>query len=230
MNKKAFTHLEMITAIVLFIFAVFSVVTLYNYFSSAKEVDSSMLDIFQANLLEQAGNFTKVDVFVPSFSDDCFNISLNSDIGDLQENTSVYNNNQRTNFSINNNISIHNEGAGIYEIYSFSFNASNLNDRLPSGECVNVDYNYSLPLKGKIFSHEKLQKIKEDYYNDYDGLKQDLKFQGDFSLVIENETTTLFNMTRQKPLRADVFAKNFPIKIFNLDGKIINAMVNLQVW
>lgn len=229
-NKKGFTHLEMITAIILFVFAAFSIILLFNNYSKSHEISYSTLDFFEKNFLDKAGNFTKVDVFVSPSSSPCFKIPLNPNLYNLPSNIIIFGNREAAFSKDSNYFFIEDTDVNLYEIYSCSFSTLSTGLTLSINDCEEVSYNYSLHLKDKIFSYAQLQAINDSYYNgSYNDLKKSFDFAGDFSMKISNDTTTLFEMTRQKPLRAEVLAKNFEIKIFK-DKKIITAVVNLQAW
>jgi len=236
-NKLGVTHFEMIVALILFIFAVFGSLALYNsYFKNFSSLERANLDVFERNFMKHSDNFTKVDVFVGTIPEEvlCFNVSLNSNVNGRLEKLFVLSNNARANFSldVNGDMSIENRGSNFYELYLFSFDTTDKN--LAISPCDNAVANYSTPLTGKIFSSDTLEDFKINYTDDYNNLKKGWDLPNDFSMTIkdvEDEGDILFNMTRTKPMNTEVLSKSFIIKIFDEDeNKIINAIVNIQIW
>jgi len=87
---------------------------------------------------------------------------------------------------------------------------------------------YSIPSHGRIFSYKQLVLMGQKYKNDYETLK--IEFGTDFNLNIKDESDkSLISMTRTKAAGAEVYAKNFRIKIYK-NNEVINAIVNVQTW
>ena len=81
----------------------------------------------------------------------------------------------------------------------------------------------------KIFVKENLTQLNKSYYSDYNNLKEKLGFNDeDFALIVYYDNKNI-TMTRTKP-QVIVNAIQFPIKIMNESGDIIEGYVNLQVW
>jgi hypothetical protein len=62
MNRRAVTNVEMVVAIVIFVFTIFSMLVLFNVFHKADNKSNS-LDAFEQNFLESAGNYTLVEEY-----------------------------------------------------------------------------------------------------------------------------------------------------------------------
>ncbi len=59
MNRRAVTNVEMVVAIVIFVFTIFSMLVLFNVFHKA-ENKSNSIDEFEQSFLEGAGSYTLV--------------------------------------------------------------------------------------------------------------------------------------------------------------------------
>jgi hypothetical protein len=229
-NKRGITNIEMVVAIILFVLAVFTIVLGFNAFHKTSADKDKILENFEQNFLAKAQDFKKVDVYVSfSGSPTCLKIPMNENFKNaVQDNMSIYYDGNLMDFNLESdgNISILNGGIGIYEIYLFSFNVSNSR----TSNCVLVDYNYSLPSQGKIFSYEMLENINNTYsdYAGYETLKQE--YGNDFTMIINDESgNEMFSMKKSKPVNAEIFARNFMIKIYD-QNKIVNALVHLEIW
>ena len=235
-NKRGVTNFEIIVALILFILAVFGSLAIYvSYFKNGpSSLETNNLDIFETNFMKHADNFTKVDAFVnlSGLNVPCFNISLNSNINGSFDNIYVLYNNSGTNFSLDTgNMSIGSNKSGIYELYLFSFNAID-KPSTSFSSCYPVSISYSIPLTGKIFSFDTLEGFNENYTDNYTNLKNQWDLSNDFAMTIKYENgTTLFDMMGEKPINTEVLSKSFIIEIFDENqGKIINALVTVQIW
>lgn len=96
-----------------------------------------------------------------------------------------------------------------------------------------VIINVSTARSSFILSFEKLKKINESYYTEYDELKKrfDVPALGDFAIKIYNGTDVFFDMARNIPKGLNVQAREFPISILDENtAKRIKAFVNIRVW
>jgi hypothetical protein len=61
-DKRAVTNLEMVVAIVIFVFTIFSMVMLFNVFHKPS-IQGNSLDEFEQRFLDRAGNYTLVEAY-----------------------------------------------------------------------------------------------------------------------------------------------------------------------
>ena len=117
-----------------------------------------------------------------------------------------------------------------YSNVTFFHNPLNLNCPL-----LNLSqYKYGAPRTYQMYYYPYFERLKEEYDNSYDKLKQNLSFPAlaDFSINVTDRLGKdgIFSMTRKKPLRIEVNAKDLPIEIINPDGTTQRAVLNIQVW
>ncbi len=74
-NKRAVTNVEMVVAIVIFVFTIFSMLILFNVFHKA-ENESNSLEEFEQRFLERAGNYTLVGAKCNSKFNYIYNLSF----------------------------------------------------------------------------------------------------------------------------------------------------------
>jgi len=209
-NKKAITNIEMSVAIILFVAAVFSIILIFNLYYKPDKINPAVLDDFEKNFLNYADDFTKVGVYVNPGS--CINVSLNDNLN----NPAVFFDNSQVGSHLDGGRLTFNGSFGdYYEIYNFSSNNMNF-----FGDCLSSDYNYTIPVQGKIFLGDKLNTIALGFSNT--------------NIVIKDENDVeLINTHKAPPKGVEVLAKTFFILVYNNQSsqiKIENCQVNVQIW
>ena len=231
-GKKGMSHIELIVAILIFIFAVVTVIYLINFQSS--EGDSQyFLNILEGKLRERAEiSYAGIDLSIEQpVTGDCFSVNKPSFLIE-QTNTIIKTDSISTGnefiFS-GDKILIANTG-DFYKIYYFS---SDVTDDfvLQSANCIDLvereDYNYSIIYRDEIFAEQAFENLP-----DYEQLKQDFGLEGkDFSIRVQGINDNFsFILEKQKTALTEVQAKEFLVNVFMKDGRKINAILNLQIW
>ena len=93
-------------------------------------------------------------------------------------------------------------------------------------------YSLSVPRTETMYYSKYLAEINKSYYNNYSGLRQDLKFpeSSDFAIVVFDESKNkMFEMTKPLP-RTNILSKEFPVEILSENGVIIKGYMRLLVW
>lgn len=244
-NKRGISHLELIIAMLIFIFAVISAVLFIISATGQYKTDSNSntLKLLENNIRKETEiNFNETLLFINSSNKDCLNISFPKI---SQENTIILDNNLNLiafNFShgpgqswllVNNTNKGHNS---VYSIYSFSEDITK-DKRL--GSCLGIDnlniskdYNCSITFHDKIFSKRKFLELRSKAYSGYTNLKRMLDLGNkDFEVNIKNENGFNLNITNKtQPRQVEVKAEEFPAEIMLENGTIINAIINIKVW
>lgn len=228
MRKRGISHLELVTAILIFLFAVGVAIYFINIRIKI-ETPEPLLDALEAKLREKAEiDFNKTSVFIDS-TGDCFNISLHSDL--QQEDLTFITDGANVAFNFSDEwLLINNTGQNLYKIYSFPADVTE-DLRLGVQTCTDLtegqDYNYSITYHGKIFTEKNLLDLKEMYDKQYRKLREDLGIgDRDFAINVEN----IVEMTKLIPEQVEVQVREFPIEVILEDGTIIEAKANIQVW
>lgn len=240
-RKKGMSHLELIVGILIFIFAVVSVIYFINLKTATPIIISeSHLDILESGLRKEAElDFNKTVLYIRNIPNAvCFSVSKHSTLEnqDFVFITTDINQPVAFEFSGNDLLLIENTGEDLYKIYSFSADVIDENP-LGSLSCYPLlegDYDYSIVYRDKIFTQKNLSYLKNEYNNNYESLKEDFGLSNkDFSIIVKNEETGLveIEMTKLKSAAVEVQAREFSAEIVKEDGTIIkNCRINIQIW
>jgi hypothetical protein len=99
--------------------------------------------------------------------------------------------------------------------------------------CENLD-NFELGgvIEIELFSYSKLSKIKQKYYNDYEGLKKELRLPPvfDFAIIPEGLPEIRMEPVNGIPDGVDVLAKDYVTKVLRSNGAISNERFNIRIW
>ena len=239
-RKKGMSHLELIVAILIFIFAVVSVISFINLKTAAPIIISeSHLDILEAGLRKEAElDFNETRLYIHNIPyDDCFSVSKHSTLENQDFVFITTDINQPVAFEFSENeLLIENTGENLYKIHSFS---ADVIDENPLGSFISCypllegDYDYSISYRSKIFTQNNLLALKDEYNNNYESLKQDFGLSNkDFSIIVKNEESGLvIKMTKLKSAAVEVQAREFSAEIVKEEGIIIkNCRINIQIW
>ncbi|MCL6500840.1 MAG: hypothetical protein K6T16_02290 [Candidatus Pacearchaeota archaeon] len=228
-GKKGIGHLEMITAMLIFLFAVVFVVYIINISLRAR-TSEPVLDALEAKFREEAEiNFTKTLLKINAENNpDCFIVPRHSDFA--QETLMfITQNSQMANFNLNGDLLIENRGNRLYEIYVFPEDVMN-DYRLPPGsECEAPDggSSYSVNYHGRIFSAKRLSELDD---REYEELKTRFNLgTKDFEIILSGDINIKIG-EKVPPKKVEIEARAFPIEVMREDGEIVEAMVNMKIW
>ncbi len=231
-KKRGISHLELITAILIFIFAVGVIIYFVNI-TIKTETQKPLLEVFESKLREKAEiNFKEISLFIKDGYGDCFNLSLHSDLQQGNENlTFMKDETGGVAFNFSNGwLLINNTGQNFYRIYSFPVNVTKeirLNDMVCNPLIERQDYNYSITYYGKIFTEKNLLQLKQKYDNEYRELRKEFNIGNkDFAIIVKN----LIEMKKPIPKQIEVQAKEFPVEIILESGDIVKTTINIQIW
>ncbi len=114
-------------------------------------------------------------------------------------------------------------GPNVYYVY-FSDEFLN-NGEICSSDSITIG---SISNKS-VLSNSSIWEIKDKYYADYSGLKEDLKIPA----VIDFEIYTFdgeYNLTRGNLGEIDIIAKRYTLSVLNSNGDLINRDFVFRVW
>ena len=171
-GKRGISNIEMSIAIILFVAAVFLIIMIFSLFNKSVSRDYALLDSFERNFMKEAQNYTKVGVYVNNTkvgvyvnSQLCINVLFNNNLN--KNNIAVFFNNSRASSNLNGDYLTFEGNHSYYEVYELSFPAN----KPYSTACNLVDFNYTIPVQGKIFYDQDLINLKYDYDHDYSAIK-----------------------------------------------------------
>lgn len=225
-NKKGIGHVEMIVSFsIFFLFVIF----LFTYLNPIKapSISKVLLDIVEQGLDNYTAKVLEIAVKVGSGG--CFQIKCpfndcsenNVFVKDKSGNVCGFNYGTAT-----GNLSISGTGDFFYLYHS------DKSIKPPEGSCSGAtprQTKFSVPKLQVLYLDSELERLNEEYENDYEGLKSRFGFPvaSDFSISIEG----MFTMSVTKPKGVAVIARDTPISI--LDGntkEIIKGSMNIRVW
>jgi len=84
----------------------------------------------------------------------------------------------------------------------------------------------------KIVSNSSLTAMRDKYYSDYAGLKSDLKVADifDFAIIPEEIPDLVMKPVGGIPDSVEVMARDYVVKILNVNGEISNERISMRLW
>jgi hypothetical protein len=240
-NKRgASGHLEMIFSFLFFIgFVLFLILTINPYNTSTRlnpinrELANSIERMVETNL---TSFFLKASI---TSGRPCIKIKLqkSANLLDIQfENVSVFNpfdENKIDGFidigaDDSRDLKIR-SGYGNYKIFiSPEFNRVFNGFNGPCDEPT--DYIIGNVLERNVSSNRSLTQIRNRYYNNYLGLKNELGVPENFDFSIISPELPHLNMTRNLPESGEIFGKTYIHEVLHQNGTIVNARLIISVW
>jgi len=101
------------------------------------------------------------------------------------------------------------------------------------GGCVAADSNETgVALEREVVSYSKLVEMKDKYFADYEGLREDLKVPGifDFAIVPQNLTEVIMLPLTGIPDSVDVLSKERVFDVLNENGTLISERISFRIW
>jgi len=96
------------------------------------------------------------------------------------------------------------------------------------------DYIFGASRIYNLYYMPRMEGIKDAYTSDYNKLREDFNFPGgyDFAVNVTDSATmqTVLTMAVKKPEKVEVLAREVPIELLYDDGRLIKAVINIQVW
>lgn len=237
-NKKGINQVEYISAMLIFLFGLITIMYFVLTFNLAEQKD--YLTAIEQNFKKETEiSYSKYFLDTGDFQGSCFSISG----GDLP-------------FTINSNkltILKGEEGQSYQEQdgnlliegnsgeYNFIISENKLNTiPLTPTECSLLSNpKFSLRENLTALSFTKIQEMKIDYYqsqSSYEILKQTMAENKNFAITFRNidcpsdNNPEGFSMSRYIPKNVEVIAGEFPVKIFITPKDICDANVLIKIW
>jgi hypothetical protein len=207
-NKLAQGHIEVMLSFTIFVGFLLFIFIFLNPFAKTQS-PQVMRNVQESIINEISGEIGKLSIIVNS-TNDCYDNSKVIIYGDNFIETS--NNNLRK-----------------YTIY--------YNDVFGAGgepSCsAELGRNYSIGTysKEKIVIYEKIEILKSDYTNDYEGLKDSLGILNEFIFELKKiDGGVEIGVNKNIPVGIEIESVNIPMRVINSNGKILEYILNIRTW
>jgi len=244
-SERSQSHVEMIVSFVLFVGFVVFLLLMFNP-QKYSAISYGSIDAVQAILMKNLSveyNSTSVilnnNIFITSpgmpgqilSPGNCFKIEpVNGMNGTLAVNDMggavTYSKNEYTGIVIKSS-----DSQRFYVIYSSGFFSESIGV-CPNPVQLKKSQNYSLGIlttKSAVL-YENIEILNRSYYLDYEGLKNNLGIKNDFSFIVRNETSILFDTSLEQPQNINIISREIPLLSINKTGNTKNLFINLGVW
>ena len=207
-NKLAQGHIEMMLSFTIFVGFLLFVFIFMNPFAQAKS-NQIMSYIQQSVINEITGEVGKLSIIVNSTNDcyDDFDVSIYGD----------------------NFIEVSDTNPRKYTIYY-----NNIFGVGGTPSCsANPGRNYSIGTysKERIVIYEKIQELRTNYTNNYEGLKTSLGILNEFAFELKRmDGGVELSVDRAVPAGIDAESANIPIRVINSQGIIKEYILNIRAW
>jgi len=114
--------------------------------------------------------------------------------------------------------------------YSDELVENELSDTGPCSVLLVGDYSTGFAKSYEVVPYSKLINLKNNYNDDYEQLKQELRIKDDFYISITNSPEIIFEEAKPKPQGVEILAKDVPILILKENADLNFDKMNLQVW
>ncbi|MEK6872433.1 MAG: hypothetical protein AABW90_00290 [Nanoarchaeota archaeon] len=209
-SKRSQSHVEIILSMTLFVgFLIFIFLFLNPAFRTKQELP--IKDVQEKVIENISSNMGKLSVIVNT-SNDCYSLDeVNDEYG-------------------NNFIEIDdNKSPRRYTIYY-----GNFFDPLLISCSDRIGRNFSLGsyTEESIIVYEKIKELRDEYENNYGGLKTSLNI-GDFSFKVKDLDGNFIaelGVDKKIPENINVASKDIPIKVIDNKGKFYELILNIKTW
>ena len=222
MNKKGMSnHVEMILASVMFLMFFFFVITFLQPYKT-DILTTSIVDGIFYNLESNVSiDVRQIMLYVSDNQElECFSVQLGDyfDYGSIV----VCSDGDVVDSTINNGqLSIYSNENIFYVLFSKDFHKKNSDlCQISNEHDVGGIYDFN------VFYEDKLTLLRNDYFSNYDLLKNTLGVPNQFDFSIDSES---FSLTRDIPDGIEVIAKEYVENIIDDSGKIKNEVFLIKV-
>lgn len=209
-SKLSQGHVEIILSFALFVGALIFLFLIINPFAEIKEV--SIMGNIKKNIIDEVSlEIGKLSIITNQVGS-CYNFNRGDYPGNYQE---------------------FDEGDRKYNIYFGEI----FSDYAPikEGGCSANNYSLGIYSKEKIIVYSKIQDFVSIYNSDtdYENLKLSWGIVNDFSFKFkdfENKVISELSVSRNIPEGLNVNAVEFPVRVINDQGKILELILNIRGW
>ena len=225
MNKRGFSHIEVILGFLLFIAAVVFALTYLKIGQyDNKKISEIVYGKIENQLKEDINEYSlKLNDNIPA-GQEIIAIEIN-----VSGNSSALNftGSKTSSFADNGVLYINRTSNG--DKYDILVSPGILvRNILPAGALNDSYYTISPALARKIISKNKFIEMNKSYYEDYESLKDKLGIDNDFAVSIKVNGEEI-KMDKQMKSR-NVFANTKSVEYLNDDGDIMFVKIRIEVW
>jgi len=233
-SKRSQGHIEMIISFIVFVGFVGVLLFFLNPLENSSYIDYAVLDITEEVLMQDwAVEYSVVSLTLDSPEGNCFRVPNELGLtGDLV----VYDegNNKKIGNVAGSDLYIDGSSYRHYKIYS----SDSFSDGSLSG-CNSLEGNNAVFGTKNTFNtvfYEDIEAFVEEYYSDYEGLKDRLGLSNDFIVnvftqpLVDVEADLLMNASRFVPRVVEVTARDLVVVAINNDAQQIPIIINIQAW
>ena len=229
-KKRGMSHIEMILSFIIFVgFLIF----LFSIFVFLNVPHSNIISLDAVERAIKDNISVKMDfvtIKINETKDGCFwfEYNLTGNVSVKNESYSVVKG-KRELWGNKEGVVINGSGEFFYIYSSENFEE----DVFDSSNCKKLnkkDYSIGLFRSYKVVSFEKLERLKENYENDYEGLKENLGLKSDFVFSLNDFSgQTILEVEKNIP-KKEVLSRDVPVQLAYSNGTLSYAILNIRVW
>jgi len=208
MSKRSQGHIEVMLSFTIFVGFLLFIFIFLNPFAKTKS-DYTLNNIQESIINEISGEIGKLSIIVNK-TNDCYDASAVEAYG-------------------SNFIEAPGNSARKYTIY--------YNDIFGLGKApscsVELGRNYTIGTysKERIVIYEKIEILKSNYTNNYEGLKTSLGILNEFIFELKRMDGEIeIGVNKNIPIGIEVESANIPMRIIDSNGKILEYILNIKTW
>ena len=95
-----------------------------------------------------------------------------------------------------------------------------------------INFELGSIVERRVVSYKSLEKMKDDYYNNYEGLRSDLNVPPIYDFAIIPESISDLEMMPKSgiPSAVEVMARDYVFELIRSDGTFRNERINFRIW
>lgn len=230
MDKKGFSHIEVILGFVLFITAViFALVYMRVGYNPDRKISDTFYEDISGKLKEEVYEYS---LKLNESSIKNKNQEIIAVLIEGQGNSSMFNysgSNVSSQYKKDQG-TLYFDRTGKGDRYDIFISKAIDNPRLiKKEEKVDLEYyKLSPPLVRQMVTENKLLEVNRSFYNEYELLKDNMGLKNDFGIYVTVGNREI-NMTKPNR-RVDVFSKRETVEILKKDGNMTFSIMRIEVW
>ncbi len=230
-NKRGFAHFEMVISFVFFMGFMAFLFTVLS-FNNTTSIPSTISKGLHDNFVKMTSTNLSTIFLKANYTgqDDCFYINLPTNLfsNEILDGTSHITNLDGANISsgiVGNQLSIEKNGVFFNVKFSPEFHDEGLT------ECAKLnDFVLGQPVDMKVMSYSALEKMQNEYFNNYKKLQAELGVPPTFDFAIDDNALSIKMEPKQIPNSVDIIAKDYMIEVLKSDGTLTNERFILKIW
>ncbi len=234
-DKKAASHIEMVVSFAMFALFVFFLLIYLNPIRN-QNISDVLLDSVQKSMEKNATiQLIELPLNLKIGVDFCFSLTNPFNTTDSRNILVKDYTGKVLKFSLSGEqVNVEKSGNFYYLYFADAIFSTQLLEAIQCTQLNISDYNYAASRTYDIFFLPRMQGIKNVYATDYNKLREDFNFPlgYDFAINVTDSATKqgILSMSTKKPEGVEIIARDLPIEILYDDGRMVQAVMNMQVW